>query len=252
MEPQHNYYETLEVSPNASLEEIKKAYRKLALKYHPDKHRSFATNLEIAVKQNNLSINDRFILINEAYSTLNNVESRSRYDIQLRRGGDYGKQMHEFETQEEFENYRKLQLIHVLFREIMANKERISEIGDTFLKFAVQFGWIVSNKSAEEGKDEVGPIINAYEREITAIESSILLEPDDNLFGTNFNDCHDDDLTQKYLPEDDIIQILDTPHWILIDKESLITNYQMSEISHSHRLLILAVTNIVSPLMMAV
>ncbi|CAG8546102.1 8916_t:CDS:2 [Ambispora gerdemannii] len=243
-----NYYQILEVSPSASYDEIKKSYRKLALKHHPDKHSQ--TSTELVNKHHTDSVNSRFVLINEAYSTLCNPESRNRYDIQRRRGGsDYGRQRHEFSTQQEYERYRKLQLIHKLFREVMANKERLSDLGATFTKYATQYGWILNDDD-----DEVKPFINAYEKEITEIELSILLEPEEDLFvggGIDYNQDLDD-LTLKYIKEDDIIQILDTPHWILIDKESLITNYQMFEFVHSHRLLILAVTKIVSPLMMAV
>ena len=64
-----NYYETLGVEENASLEEIKKAYRKLALKYHPDRNRD---NEKIA--------GERFKKISEAYYVLGDAERRSEYD----------------------------------------------------------------------------------------------------------------------------------------------------------------------------
>ena len=64
---QKNYYEILNVKPNASFEELKAAYRKLARKYHPD----VAGNEGI----------EKFKEITEAYETLSNETSRKRYDI---------------------------------------------------------------------------------------------------------------------------------------------------------------------------
>lgn len=62
-----NYYETLGVKENASTEEIKKAYRKLAVKYHPDTHLDES--------------DDKMKEINEAYSVLSNPDKRQQYDL---------------------------------------------------------------------------------------------------------------------------------------------------------------------------
>lgn len=64
-----NYYETLGLSNNASTSEIKRAYRKLAMKYHPDLNHG---NEEWA--------HDKFKDINEAFSVLSNPEKKTKYD----------------------------------------------------------------------------------------------------------------------------------------------------------------------------
>ena len=61
-----NYYSILEVNRNATNSEIKKSYRKLAMKYHPDKC---------------LGEEDRFKKIAEAYSVLSDKTKKSQYDI---------------------------------------------------------------------------------------------------------------------------------------------------------------------------
>lgn len=63
-----SHYQVLEVPPLAALEEIKEAYRKLALKYHPD----------IAGE------NDTFLAVRDAYKILSNNEERRKYDMVLR------------------------------------------------------------------------------------------------------------------------------------------------------------------------
>lgn len=65
-----NYYETLGVNKNATKEEIKKAYKKLALKYHPDR----------APKDKKNEYEEKFKEINEAVSILGDEKKRSQYD----------------------------------------------------------------------------------------------------------------------------------------------------------------------------
>lgn len=69
MDPRKDYYKILGVSERASQDEIKKAYRKLAKEYHPDKHAGDKKSEE------------RFKDISDAYSILGNAEKRKKYDM---------------------------------------------------------------------------------------------------------------------------------------------------------------------------
>jgi len=63
-----DYYNILGISKDASQDEIKKAYRKLALKYHPDKN------------QDNKQAEDKFKELSEAYEVLGDPKKRKKYD----------------------------------------------------------------------------------------------------------------------------------------------------------------------------
>jgi len=65
---EQDYYDVLGVSKNASNEEIKKTYRKLAKQYHPD------------ANQGNKKAEEKFKEISEAYAVLSNNEKRKKYD----------------------------------------------------------------------------------------------------------------------------------------------------------------------------
>lgn len=68
MAEKRDYYEVLGVSRNADASEIKKAYRKLAIQYHPDKN------------PGNKEAEEKFKEAAEAYDVLGNEEKRRRYD----------------------------------------------------------------------------------------------------------------------------------------------------------------------------
>lgn len=82
------YYNVLEIEPNATINDIKRAYKKLALRFHPD------INKEI-------DANEKFIEIQEAYEFLSNAEKRKAYDELI-----FNKQNSKKQT-EDFENWKK-------------------------------------------------------------------------------------------------------------------------------------------------
>lgn len=73
MQNKEDYYKVLGVSKNATEEEISKAYKKLALKYHPDRQHG-KTDEEKKIAE------DKFKECSEAYEVLSNKEKRASYD----------------------------------------------------------------------------------------------------------------------------------------------------------------------------
>ena len=71
-----NHYETLGVDRKATLEEIKKAYKTLAKKWHPDRNNGLET--------------DTFKKINEVYNVLSNEKKREEYDNEMLFGFSFG------------------------------------------------------------------------------------------------------------------------------------------------------------------
>ncbi|MDD3271571.1 MAG: DnaJ domain-containing protein, partial [Syntrophomonadaceae bacterium] len=68
MATKRDFYEVLEVSKNATAEEIKKAYRQMARKYHPD------------VNRDDPNATDKFKEVNDAYEVLSDDNKRAAYD----------------------------------------------------------------------------------------------------------------------------------------------------------------------------
>lgn len=94
-----DYYAVLEISPNATAQELKAAFKRCALKYHPDRNLGVDTT-------------EMMQLINEAYLILKDSEARSKYDREYKRFKEFTeKQAREKEasnsSQQRDEEYQK-------------------------------------------------------------------------------------------------------------------------------------------------
>ena len=78
MAEKRDYYEVLGVAKDATADQIKSAYRKLAMKYHPDRN------------PDNPQAKEKFTEVSEAYEVLSNPEKRQRYDQFGHQGVDFG------------------------------------------------------------------------------------------------------------------------------------------------------------------
>ncbi len=76
---EQTFYEILRVLPDATLKEIKSAYRQRCMEYHPD----------VNPVANNKSCHEMVCKINEAYSILRDAETRKAYDDMLKSRGQY-------------------------------------------------------------------------------------------------------------------------------------------------------------------
>ncbi|MBM3956859.1 MAG: J domain-containing protein, partial [Gemmatimonadetes bacterium] len=86
MNAKRDYYEVLQLPRNATPEDIRKAFRRLALKYHPDRNKSGDAS-------------ERFKEINEAYQVLSDPQRKAAYDRYGHAGvrGDAGRGFEGFE-----------------------------------------------------------------------------------------------------------------------------------------------------------
>ena len=89
---QKDYYKILGIKRDANLKVIKKAYRELALQWHPDKH----------IEEEKAAAEVKFQLVAEAYEVLSDKEKRAKYDrgeevFDNQGGGGGGQQFHHFQ-----------------------------------------------------------------------------------------------------------------------------------------------------------
>ncbi|MGC8586947.1 MAG: molecular chaperone DnaJ [Candidatus Micrarchaeia archaeon] len=113
-----DYYKILGVSKSASQDEIKKAYRELALKYHPD------------LNKGSKEAEEKFKEINEAYAVLGDPEKRKQYDA-------YGPEQfsREYTTDEIFRNFDFGNIFKDLGINMGFGQEDFGDINDVFDSF---------------------------------------------------------------------------------------------------------------------
>jgi curved DNA-binding protein CbpA len=110
-----DFYELMQISPNAEATTIQRVYRMLASRYHPDNPNTGDT--------------DRFILLQNAYSVLNDTEQRTAYDLEhklqrIQPNPVFG--MKEFILGIEVEANRRLGILSLLYNRRRSDPDRPS------------------------------------------------------------------------------------------------------------------------------
>jgi curved DNA-binding protein CbpA len=108
-----DYYELMQISPNAESETIKRVYRLLAARYHPDNPES--------------ADYDRFVLLNEAHRILSDPATRAAYDLTYRAKREEPLSvfnLKEFAVGIDGESNRRMGILCLLYTQRRSNDER--------------------------------------------------------------------------------------------------------------------------------
>jgi len=111
------YYEILGVSPAATLDEIKSAYRKAALKYHPDRN-----------PKEGIGAGEKFREATEAYVVLSDPEARGAYDREPENTSEGSKGVNTFGEKTEFMRQQKEHFKKVIAEMDLHTKKAMEEL----------------------------------------------------------------------------------------------------------------------------
>ena len=166
MSEKRDYYDILGVNKNASADEIKKAFRKLAMKYHPDRNPGDKT------------AETKFKEVNEAYEVLKDSDKRRRYDQFGHAGvggsGSTGNPFGGFNGQD----------IHFDFG------GSFGDMGDIFGQF---FGGQANRRRRNRGQDIETSVTLTFEEAIFGVEKKIVINAD-----ITCDRCHGDGAEPGY------------------------------------------------------
>lgn len=214
----HDLYEVLEVDPNATTNDIKKKYKKLAIKFHPDKY----LNSDELTNEEKQTLQEHFNLINISYDILSNDENRVLYDNARKEYKDSGqlfdlkKQFQDFSfnygdkdtAKNNFENEKKKKDVE---NEILAEQIRENTKKNLDAKFDVQkvdnFDELLrgsASKSKKEYFDKFNNLFDQYRKKENPHSEIIAWNGDDNsssldnafeLMGVSHNDFKDNEMS---------------------------------------------------------